>query len=865
MAAVVATSSVAYAAPEATIVMTWPGVEPQITDQINFIETEWSESVNIDYSTELTLLSVNRDASVSGHFVENEMGASTFVYIQLDSEVVDPGRYVMIIPEGVLFNGETLEASMATNVATTLNFVIEESQGDVSEEKVLKIVSTDPEDGATVTSLSVIHLKFDGPVDYGFFETVPVIKDGKEEVATALVNYDEDDEWAADKAQLNIDPEITAQGTYTITIPAGLIGNNDQNSKLEECTLTYYIGEGGSGNDTPGDDSNVVYDFNPIEVLPENGAVIDDNDGKGLSNLSSININFSAFPYVKEGFEFVFTNENGETFLSSKPSSTGEEGETVNYVTNAIFGNMILLGLENIPSGKYTLTVPKGMIGDKAWAKSGYTAGSCNEEFTYTWDYTAKKVVEIPEEIIKAPLEIEVLTLTLPTGEIIDLLDNPAIEGIPAGTTFNILTNKNEYAQSLRLEIKDNHNGEILWNIWTTPSKEELIPSIGIKGEDGLFHFEKAGAEIFYENRTYTLLIAAYENFEVPESEKIFLQESEIEIKGLAESIKYSEVEIEDVTPEPGSLFDNDNHSFTVTYSGPVEIVTSGDLMSGYVVAYMGIQPFESITSNEDKTEWTFTIPESELVDCLGGGIICDIVANDMEGQRVYPEFYDYNMENGDSGFQQYTFNSFLGLPTVTVSPAAGEVESLYTFEFTCPGADKESIGVQGIDHEGNALEIVLIDTEGNTVATVDRKNYVEVASNGQVLDENNEDFNVVVTKVIMHLDKEVTTPGEYTLVIPATYFMTGTEYLAYGNCPQEITYTVGSTTGVASIAANGAEVSVANGEVVVAGAEGAVEVYAVNGAKVASVAAQGGNAVIALEKGIYVVVVNGKSVKVVL
>lgn len=866
MAAVVATSAVAYAAPEATIKLTFPSELPETCENLYFLYTEWSVPVNYSTETELTIMSQDREIEVKGHFAENEMGEPmASVYINLDEEITKPGMYVLTIPEGVLYNDETYEASSATNEQTTITYLIEESQGDdPGVHTTFTLKEATPENGATVTKLSVIKLKWSGPIDSGVGAIVSVTKDN-EEVATALIDGDADDYYAADKVQLTINPEITAEGTYTIVLPAGILSNLDNNSDNEETVLTYTIGEG--GGDVPDiDDSNVTYNFNPTDVLPEDGAVIDDNDGTGMSNLSYINIMFTDLPYVKEGYEFVFTNENGEKFYSSKPSPTGAEDETVNYLINGQFGNMIMLGLDKIPSGKYTLTVPKGVIGNEAWANSGYTSGSSNEEFSYSWDYTAKKVVEIPEEIQKSPLELEVLTLTLPNGEVIDLLEDPNLEGIPAGSTFNILTNKNEYAQSLRLEIKDNHNGQILWNIWTLPSKEAAIPSIGIKGEDGLFHFEKAGEEIFYTGNTYTLLIEAYENFEVPESEKIFLQDTEIVINGLTQGVEYSDIIIEEVTPKPGTVFTSyEERSFTVVYSGPVTIVTEGNVKSGYNVAYMGTQPFEKMTSNEEKTEWTFTIPASELDECLGGGIVCNVVANDMEGRRVYPKYYEYNIENFEDGFQQYVYNSYLGCPEVTVVPGAGVVKELNTFEFTCPEADKESIGFQGIDTDGNATNIVVLDSEGKEVAVMDRNDIIQLDANGQIVTIDSEDFENSVVKLVMHLDKAVTSAGEYTLQIPAAYFMTGTEFMAYGNCPMELTYTVDPTSGIAAVAGEGVNVAVVGGKIVVAGAEGAVEVYAVNGAKVASVAAEGGNAVVTLEKGVYVVVVNGKSVKVVL
>lgn len=863
MATVITTCSVAYAAPEATIVMTWP-VGLQEVDNINSIETEWSQDVNVNYDLELTLTSVNRDVTVKGHFLNSGMGASSYVNIQLDEQVTEPGRYVLTIPEGALFDGATYDASLATNETTSIYYLIEESQGDdPGAHTTFTLKEATPANGATVKDLSVIKLLWSGPIDSGFGATVSVNKDN-EEVATAMIDYDAEDMFADDKVQLTIDPKITAEGTYTIVLPAGILSNSDNNSDSEETVLTYTIGEGG-GN-TPGDDSNVTYDFNPIDVAPENGSTIDDSIDMGMGGLETINIYFSAPAYVKEGFEFVFTNEEGTEFKSSKPSLEKDD-ETVNYYIFNLEGHSIILGLENIPTGTYTLTVPKGVIGNKAWADSGYTAGSSNEEFTYTWNYIAQTVVEVPKDVQDAPLELTVATVKLPNGDVVNLLDgDPGLASLPVGAEFTFATNKDEYAQSLVLDLVDNHNGESLWTIWTLPSKDPEIPSIGIKGEDGLFHFVKGGFDIpMYSNVKYTLSVSAYVNYEVPDNQKVFLQKTEVEIKGLTAALEYSDVEILGVTPEVSTVFDNpDQRSFTVTYSAPVII---DEAQSGYVMAYMGTQPFENVVSNDDKTEWTFTLPESELYECMGGDIPCNVVANDMDGRRVFPKYdgAEYNIDSYGDGYQQFVFNSYLGCPEVTVAPGAGIVKELYTFEFTCPEADKESIAMQGIDKDGNPINIVVVDAEGNEVAVMDRNNIVQINSKGQEVTDDLEDFESAVTKLIMHLDNAVTEAGEYTLIIPAQYFMVGTEFQAFANRPQEIAYTIDPTTGVAAVAGEAANVAVVDGKIVVAGAEGSVEVYAVNGAKVASVAAQDGNAVVALEKGVYVVVVNGNSVKVVL
>lgn len=707
-------------------------------------------------------------------------------------------------------------------------------------------VSADPADGATVTSLHHISTYWNGTDEETGGNLSAVLKDAAGNVVTkGDMNYDWDDPTLF---TCDLYEEVTADGTYTLEIPGGALVDANGDPINEPVTLHYTIGTGTTpgGGDEPGqnEEDNVVYEFETTQVIPAAGSTVDMNENNGASGLDLINLKFSSEPYLKDGYDFIFTDDKGNEYATTMQMTFGY-GE-----------NTVILGLpEDIESGVYTLTVPKGVIGNRKWANSNYTEGKANPEMTFSWTYVAKEAQgELPEWVLNDPLELEMLTLTTEEGIVYDLLDeNTALESIPANSVFSIVTNKNEYAGSLYLQIVDNKKDEIIYTIGTLVNSEV---SIGAKDENGVFKFEKATLTKLYNDRDYTFLIEAFLNYEVPESERISFQQTSVTLHGLTPPYVYSPVDIVRITPDPDrySFEYLDERSFSIEYDAPVNIITSGTTRTVINMGAFGGSPvnFEKIESNEDKTEWTFTMPESILAGA-GGVIITNIVAEDLEGRRVYPDYCEYNSGEEDKAMQMIVFECFLGCAEIEVVPGEGLVDKLYEFEFTCPTAYDGAIGFSGMGSH-DVAEGVLYNEDGEEVARLDRRDYTEI-TNGAATDET-------VIKLIMHLDKEIDSEGVYELYLMPGLFMTGRESMSLTNRPYHLSYTVKQTS-VESVAGSQVMISAANGKLTITGLTGNVEVFAANGAKVVSEKAVAGQFVTSLAKGIYIVKADGKSYKV--
>ncbi len=737
--------------------------------------------------------------------------------------VTEAGEYTVEIPEGALLN----DNGDPVNEAVTLHYTI----AGEAPETGLKLTKVEPADGAIINSLSSVVTEWEGAIDEMNFEAAYTLTDANgvdySDRVSVDLNWDNFNE-----VDFFISPTITEKGVYTLTIPADMINSGAQYNTEKKLSFTI-----------DPDYAALLTDFEATGVTPADGSTVDMNDVSGKSTLTSINVTFPSFPYIKEGYNFVFHNEEGEEIATTK------------QVANEMYGNYIILGLpDSIPTGKYTLSIPEGVVGNKEWAESKYEKGRMNPAMEFSWNYIAKDEVALPDWVLNDPLKLELLTMTVDSVEVNLLGEDVALAKIPNGADFAIRTNKDEYAESLLISVSDNKTGDVVWKVWTNESVDPSIPSVGVKDENGVFHFTKTRDVVFYNDRTYTFTVEAYQKYEVPEADRKFLQGASVILAGLTEPLKYSDADILEVTPDPEEweIERYDDRTFTIVYDMPVNIITMpasyGDVYTSISNGMYGNVDFEEITSNEDKTEWSFTFPESALKTAMGS-IIVNIVADDMEGNRVYPEFCEFNKGEGQNACQQITFTCYLGGAEIGVVPGAGVVSSLYEFEFTAPNAARGEIKFSGMGAKA-AANGILYNEAGEEVARLDRDDIVEY--------DDAAASDAVVNKIVMHLDKEITEEGKYQLYLQPGTFVTGREYDALTNLPIRIDYTV-STVSVGEVAAE-ASIVINNGVVTVNGVEGTVEVYDLAGAKVASVEAVGGSAAITLAKGSYVIVANGKS-----
>ncbi len=736
----------------ATINYTVPADGATVTE-IRHLDTYWN-GIDGDYSAGSMVQVRDADNNIvaKGDLVF-DWNDPTFFTVDFNNTITAPGTYRIVFPEGALNN----EYGDPKSAAYEMTLIIAGASGG---DYALKFGHAVPADGSTVTALPEVKLVFpDCNMEWTLDTDASILlKDAAgNTVATGRPDYDWDDETAV---IITFNGSLTP-GNYTVEIPAGLL--NKDNEQSEPVTLHYTIA-GASG-------ASFTFD----SCYPNDGATVNYNDG---ANLGTINVTYNSGS---------LTLTDPSWIPALKKDGTEEfPGTVVVFMNNTLIFNFD--GADDFRSGSYTLEIPAGK----------FTAnGMTNEGFSATWNYIQDKNLQEPVVEDPEPLVLEVLKLTDGTNEI-DLLGNGVkLAEIPAEPYELVIgTNKNYKSESLVVSITDLQDPEFGNTKWTMKTSE--FDLFG-KKEDGLFHFYYAQPIKLTEGHTYKINIEAFRLFDgIPAEKRQSWNASFVYVEGLTPEYKYSDVEIVDVTPAPGSELDEINDSFTVTYSAPVDIVTDpvgldayGQeiIITGLSHGFYGHTRYESITPNADKTAWTFKISNADIMDAAGG-LLCNVAANDANGLRVRPascsQMGANPTNNGEEerATQMYSFVCFAGNDKLEVAPGEGIVTELYEFEFTAPTAAGQEIAFTGTDSEGHAINGTIRSNSGARVATLDRDDLKFE------FDKPSGDDQKIV-KVIMHLDKKITAPGNYILDLPSCLFATGSQYSSTSSPHQQFRYTI--------------------------------------------------------------------------
>ena len=231
-----------------------------------------------------------------------------------------------------------------------------------------KLLEADPASGTKVESLSEIILTMDQPTvdavtDWGL-ESVPLPAPfGASSDVTATLWYPQGD---LTKLKITIEPTLTQDGTYEVTVPAGYIGNSNEEYN-SEFKLVYTIGSGTSGEDP------VQYDLNYSTIDPEPGT---------YEALNTVTLTFDTE---------VFTDPEARAYLY-------QNDMVYKGVQLAVRdGNKVDLLFENFDTeGVYELVIERGMIGDAKWSESHHL-GHANPEIrlkSYRIEESKSKVTQ---------------------------------------------------------------------------------------------------------------------------------------------------------------------------------------------------------------------------------------------------------------------------------------------------------------------------------------------------------------------------------------------------------------------------------------------------------------------------------------
>ena len=143
------------------------------------------------------------------------------VTVTAPAEITEPGYYTITVPEGAFRNAEG-----RINEAFSTSFVI------LTPANSFEYTSVSPENGSTQTSLHVITLSY-APEWVGWVNTtsINVLDAESNAVGTATLSMSETDNT---DALLTLSAALTANGTYTITVPEGYIYNNNYDGEAED-------------------------------------------------------------------------------------------------------------------------------------------------------------------------------------------------------------------------------------------------------------------------------------------------------------------------------------------------------------------------------------------------------------------------------------------------------------------------------------------------------------------------------------------------------------------------------------------------------------------------------------------------------
>lgn len=719
----------------------------------------------------------------------------------MDTELTAPGMYRIKFPAGMFSaDGDAADLSAAKEVTyyigTGGNVDPDPVEPEVPEvdKTVCYLDSSDPANGSTVEEIGTVKMYWLDPdgafpdfhIDvwnnmYGSatpLHILPLVDAKGNEVSKGTMGQNA---WGDQHYYINFDPVVTAPGTYSFTVPEGTFVEDNgmsDNALNKATTLTFKIEGESGGGDEPGED-NSDYSLTYTSVYPAVGA-IKFADGK---TLDSFNLNFAEDIAVNNSKKIYVEKPDGSTVNASRMMT----GSMIGAPQQLIFG---FDGADEWLSGEYTVVIPKGTIGTVAWAGSGYTQGTCNDEIRLVYNYTQDpSMIDDPDD--GSAFEVKAAKILDADGVLLFDLTKEGNKGaaIPGGSYFIFDTNKNDICMDAYFTLTDTTTGEVEWLAGTyrqNVTSETDVRTINGKNENGAFQMQLADILNYkiklLEGHIYEMKMEVYLQYDgVPDSKRVKKGEAKYYIEGTTAEYVYADAKLLSITPDPdkAEITDANNAMFTVKFDKPVtmnETYTKCQNSQGAWVAYNRAETID------DGCTWEFVIPAT-LAAGAQGQIGCRIApryegaAFMIEEGSIYKELYTSGQEG--NAYQQFAVPCFLGGGVIVADPASGTVESLYKIKFTAPSAAHKNIGFQGMNGSGNRIDAILYNAQNVEVARIDRD---------EITDDPSGEYNISVT---MHLDKEVKSAGEYRLVLPGAYFMTGTESSSYASAPVVFNYTI--------------------------------------------------------------------------
>lgn len=620
--------------------------------------------------------------------------------------------------------------------------------------------TVDPASGATVETLSEFTLNATTPyVDYAISyqssqSSIKTYKDGNQFGSVAI--FDETDS----SYTIQLIPAFTEAGTYTVEIPANVlmgIDSNDEYGPLndEPVTLAYNI----TGAEGP----VVSVEFEPNSIYPEPGFEFDLTTEPIMDNVSLI--------YNKN----VQLNGTPMATLAAEDGSYSEQVEITTFIYEPGLFFIQNANLQNQPkkSGKYVYTVP---------AKA-FTDGT-----NYSAELTLEYEIKVAEGGDVDDVTVTGIEYTYDTEDVA-LVNDVELAAFADDAKIIFNTTNNLSVGYIFMSVVDNNPlnpDDAQRNFESRASRLLLEPLGSYWNDDEAPCINVVSDYVFKEGHTYDVTYQLYD-FENPPYSRTLLTEGAFTIKGTTKGYEYSDIEVLNVTPEDGTIFNEaDEGIITITFSGPVKI---NEAKSEFAVNLNRRNLEGTVTMSDDNTEATIVFP-ADMLENATAAVNVYLYITDMEGKSLF-----FGLDTGDESYLVLEYNCYLGTPDLTIEPATGEIEEFdhIIVSYVAANGENQSIAWANNFEAGPVTLTDLGSKEGRVFGYIREFETYETA----MLPSDTGAPVEGVIAIIGYLENEagekikITIPGTYVLNIPAASFNMGDGFSGF-QCKQTyVTYTI--------------------------------------------------------------------------
>lgn len=339
-----------------------------------------------------------------------------------------------------------------------------------------------------------------------------------------------------------------------------------------------------------------------------------------------------------------------------------------------------------------------------------------------------------------AATEMTVTSATMTSGnDVVDLM-NATIEKLVADGTVTIATNMDDQVGCMQWQLVNAQSREVVKNAYST----------SLKNEQGHWDFWIPIDYLLYSGEDYELIVEGWESESAKNYEEPSLGTASFIIHGATEAYKYSDVTLVspaelhfDASYPEFELQSADDNKIQLVFSDAVTVEEAN------VVLGFGATETCKVTMSDGNTTASLEIPSYVITSYTS--FMVSVLAKDMEGLTVKG-----NNGEGDASYISVFCDAKFNLPMPNMlEPADGStVESIKTIKFGYPA------GIQPTWLE----QMKILDKNNNVVAySTDVEN---------VIPESEQDnYNYIVKEVIVTFNKEVTTAGDYTIMMPEGFF----------------------------------------------------------------------------------------------